>query len=57
MTQDQFRVDNKIAIVTGAASGIGKATVAVLCERGATVVAADRDSATLEKEVEELYKD
>ena len=54
MTQDQFRVDNKIAIVTGAASGIGKATVAVLCERGATVVAADRDSATLEKVVEEF---
>lgn len=54
MSEDQFRVDNKIAIVTGAASGIGKATVAVLCERGATVVASDRDSATLEKVVQEF---
>lgn len=54
MSQDQFRVDSKIAIVTGAASGIGKATVEVLCERGATVVASDRDEATLNKVVAEF---
>ena len=32
------------AVVTGAASGIGRATVLVLLERGASVVAADRDA-------------
>jgi NAD(P)-dependent dehydrogenase (short-subunit alcohol dehydrogenase family) len=35
------------AVVTGAASGIGRATVLVLLERGANVVAADRDAAGL----------
>ncbi len=35
------RLTNKIAIVTGAGSGIGKATVALFREHGATVVGAD----------------
>ena len=35
------------AIVTGAASGIGRATALLLLERGASVVAADRDEAGL----------
>ncbi len=35
------RLQNKIAIVTGAASGIGKATAALFRAEGATVVAAD----------------
>ena len=35
------------AVVTGAASGIGRATALLLLERGATVVAADLDEARL----------
>ena len=35
------RLQNKVAIVTGAGSGIGKATAAVFREEGATVIAAD----------------
>jgi NAD(P)-dependent dehydrogenase (short-subunit alcohol dehydrogenase family) len=35
------RLEGKIAIVTGAASGIGKATVALFEAEGATVIAAD----------------
>ncbi|NPD66596.1 SDR family oxidoreductase [Lichenicola cladoniae] len=35
--------DGKVAIVTGAASGIGRATVELLHARGASVVAEDRD--------------
>ncbi|GAA4936973.1 enoyl-ACP reductase-like protein [Actinomycetospora succinea] len=38
----------KVAIVTGAASGIGRATVELLVERGVRVVAEDRDDAVEE---------
>jgi NAD(P)-dependent dehydrogenase (short-subunit alcohol dehydrogenase family) len=34
---------NKVAVITGAASGIGLATLELLVEEGAKVVAADRD--------------
>ena len=37
------RVEGKIALVTGAASGIGKATAAHLAREGATVVLTDRN--------------
>src|SRR4051812_15388778 len=40
-----MRLQNKVAIVTGAASGIGKATAALFRSEGATVIAADRAEA------------
>jgi NAD(P)-dependent dehydrogenase (short-subunit alcohol dehydrogenase family) len=40
-----MRLEGKIAIVTGAASGIGKATAALFRAEGATVIAADRAEA------------
>ena len=39
-----MRVLNKVAIVTGAGSGIGRATAELLAEEGAKVVAADIDA-------------
>ena len=40
---------NKVAFITGAASGIGLATARLFSERGATVVAADLDKGKLEE--------
>ncbi len=41
------RLDHKIAIITGAASGIGKSTVDQFLSEGARVLAVDREEFTL----------
>jgi NAD(P)-dependent dehydrogenase (short-subunit alcohol dehydrogenase family) len=46
---DQFRVDGKVAVVTGAASGIGQASAIALSDAGARLVLADRDEDNLQK--------
>ena len=43
-----MRLNARVAIVTGAASGIGRATVDLFRAEGAHVVAVDRDAAVLE---------
>ncbi len=42
------RLDGKVAVITGAARGIGRATLEVFVAEGAHVVATDLDAATLE---------
>ena len=43
------RLDNKVAIITGGASGIGEGMVELFSQEGATVIAADINEAALEK--------
>src|SRR5215470_3570969 len=47
--QDLFNVNGHVALVTGAASGLGLAFAEVMAENGARVVLADVDVAGLER--------
>jgi NAD(P)-dependent dehydrogenase (short-subunit alcohol dehydrogenase family) len=54
---DRFSMEGKVALVTGAGTGIGRGTALVLAERGADIVLAGRRPAPLQstaKEVEAL---
>lgn len=51
------RLENRIAIVTGAARGIGLATAERLAREGAIVVAADIDYDTQRREAEQLARE
>ena len=51
---DQFRLDGKIALVTGASKNIGLETTRAFAEAGATVVAVARSSDLLERAVDEV---
>ena len=52
MYLNKFRLDNKVAVITGAARGIGFATADALSEAGALVVIADMDGAAAAKAAE-----
>jgi NAD(P)-dependent dehydrogenase (short-subunit alcohol dehydrogenase family) len=51
---DRIRLDGRVAVVTGAAGVIGSATVRLLAERGARIVAVDRKGADLDSAIREL---
>jgi NAD(P)-dependent dehydrogenase (short-subunit alcohol dehydrogenase family) len=48
------RLDGKVAVVTGAAGEIGSATIRLLAERGARIIAIDRDGDGLKRTVSDL---
>ena len=50
-------IDGKVAVITGASKGIGKAIATALGEAGVKVVLAARTQSTLEKVVDELTKE
>jgi NAD(P)-dependent dehydrogenase (short-subunit alcohol dehydrogenase family) len=51
------KLDGKVAIVTGAAGGIGAATAALFVREGAKVMLVDRDEASLRKATEAIGGD
>jgi NAD(P)-dependent dehydrogenase (short-subunit alcohol dehydrogenase family) len=51
---DRIRLDGRVAVVTGAAGVIGTATVRLLAERGARIVAVDRREADLQSAIRDL---
>jgi NAD(P)-dependent dehydrogenase (short-subunit alcohol dehydrogenase family) len=51
---DRIRLDGRIAVVTGAAGIIGTATMRLLAERGARIVAVDRKHDDLQAAIKEL---
>ena len=54
MTFPTFRLDDQIAIVTGAAQGIGRSIALGLANAGATVALADRSAGPLQAVAHEL---
>ncbi|WP_375783309.1 SDR family NAD(P)-dependent oxidoreductase [Bradyrhizobium sp. Pha-3] len=51
---DRIRLDGRVAVVTGAAGVIGTATLQLLAERGARIVAVDRKKADLKAAIKDL---
>src|SRR5437867_3614652 len=51
---DVFRLDGRVAVVTGAASGIGRAVAEVLAAAGARVVLGDLDEAGAQAAAREI---
>jgi NAD(P)-dependent dehydrogenase (short-subunit alcohol dehydrogenase family) len=56
-TTDRFRLDGKVAIVTGGAGGIGRVYGRALAEAGASVVLADLDGGGAEEAAAKLAAD
>ena len=54
MILDRFRLDEKVAIVTGGGQGIGRGTAIALAEAGADVVVAARTEADIEEVAAEI---
>jgi NAD(P)-dependent dehydrogenase (short-subunit alcohol dehydrogenase family) len=50
------KLDGKIALITGASRGLGKAMAIALAEQGASIALVGRDRAQLEKSAEEVWR-
>jgi len=52
-----MRFRNKVALITAAANGIGRATAAIMVREGATVIAVDNNQSRLDEAVPALRRD
>jgi len=50
------RLENKVALITGAGSGMGRAQAVLFAEEGARIIAADINMDGLKKTVEDIEK-
>ncbi len=57
MKNERFRLDNKVALVTGAGSGIGRASALAFAQAGAKVIVSDIDEQGGQKTVKEITDD
>lgn len=53
---EQFKLDEKVAIVTGGAMGLGKSMATALAQAGSHIVIADINIAVAEETAEEIKK-
>ena len=51
---DRFRMQGKVAVITGGSRGLGRAMAGALAEAGATVIVCSRKAAEVERVAEEL---
>ena len=51
------KLDNKVAVITGAAGGIGRAAAKLFSQEGARLMLVDLDEANLSSMVEEIGSD
>ena len=51
-----MRLKDKVAVITGAGSGIGKASAKLFAKEGAKVVAADINAETAEETAQEIKR-
>lgn len=56
MASGAGRIQDRVALITGGASGIGKATAKLFLEQGAIVVIADLNAETLDEAVKDLQQ-
>ena len=51
-----MRFKDRVALITAAASGIGRATADIMAQEGAVIVAVDNNEERLERTIGELRK-